>query len=136
MNKKENNGIIDIFAPGITLKEISVNLSDEKLKTMLSRAYETAQQDATKFKFHKIYGISLSICGTLALTILTSSFNPIGPVSSKMVSIIAILICIFTGIIGLIQLLYNVSHKTNNNIAERDEAIQKIFKDYCHNSDK
>ena len=126
-----NNNIIDRADPGIVITETRVTLSDEKLKSALSKSYEQAQKDMSKPKFHKWYSVFLSIAGTLFLTLLTSQFNDVGAISSKMLTIISWVLCAICGLLGFILLGINVSSKTHSNTDERDNAVNQVFSNYC-----
>ena len=125
------NNIIDRTAPGIVITETRVTLSDEKLKSALSKTYEQAQKDMSKPKFHKWYSVFLSIAGTLFLTLLTSKFNNIGSISAEILTIVSCVICVVCGLLGFILLGVNVSSKTHSNTEERDNAVNQVFNNYC-----
>lgn len=121
------NKIIDSTDPGIVARETTVHLSDEKLRGIMSRTYERAQKDAETIKFHKFYSVFLSIAGTLFLSLLTSSFNDIGPFNSEVVTVIAWIICGITTIFGFILMGIHVVDKTKKHTSERDAAVDEIF---------
>ena len=122
------NNIITQGDPGIVAKERPVSLSDEKLKTMLSRTYECAQKDMNSTKFRNFYSIFLSIAGTLFLSLLTSSFNAFGNVSSETVTLVVSIICVAFAVLGFILLALTVKDKTTTDTSARDKAVDEIFK--------
>ena len=124
------NNIINSSDPGMVVKETTVHLSDEKLRSVLLHTYERAQKDMSNIKFRNFYGVFLSIAGTLLLSLLTSTFGSIGTLSASIVTIIAWAIFIVSAILGFILLGISVVGKSNNNTSERDVAIDEIFKQY------
>lgn len=121
------NSIIDQNDSGIVVKETSVKISDEKLKNMLSKAYERAQQDANKIVLNKYYGVFLSIAGTLVVTLVTSEFRSLGCFSSGAVTDIVWVICIICALVGFILLWLNVKEKTSYKTNARDQAVDEIM---------
>ena len=121
------NKIIDSSDPGIVAKETTVHLSDEKLRGIMSRTYERAQKDAGIVKFHKFYSVFLSIAGTLFLSLLTSTFNDIGPVKAETATIIAWILCGLSALLGFILMGIHVADKTKNHTDERDAAVDELF---------
>lgn len=124
------NNIIDTSDPGIVVKEIPIKISDEKFKGALSRTYEHAQKDMSSFKFRKFYSVFLSVASTLFLSLLTSDFRAIGSLNAEFVTNLAWFFCIGSAIIGFILMALRVSEKTKNDTAERDAAVEKIFKQF------
>ena len=122
-----NINIIDTKDEGIVVKETLISMSDEKLRNSLSRAYEEAQKDMSKFHFYNLYSVLLSIASTLFLSLLTSDFHAIGSVTAEKVTIGAWLVCIGSGILGAILACYKVSQKTKNDTNDRDDAVKKVF---------
>ena len=122
--------IIDETAPGLVVKEFTVRLSDEKLKNVMLRTYERAQKDLGVFKLHKLYSIMLSIASTLLLTLLTSSFNAIGPFTAEEVTKAAWLFFVASAIIGFLMLISHVNDKLKNDTSKRDKAVNEIFNKY------
>ena len=121
------NKIIDSTDPGIVVKESTVHLSDEKLKNVLLRTYERAQQYKDTINFHKFYSVFLSIAGTLFLSLLTSDFNAIGPFSAEFVTGFAWLICVVSAILGFVLMAVHFSCKSKNDTVSRDAAVNEIF---------
>lgn len=124
------NKIIDSSDPGLVAKETTIKLSDEKLRGMLSRTYERAQKDTTSPKFYKFYSVFLSIAGTLFLSLLTSSFEPLGNISAEIVTKFAYALCVASAILGFVLMGISVSRKTKNDTNERDAAVNQIFNQY------
>lgn len=122
-----SNKIIDSSDPGIVARETKIQLSDEKLKAIMCRTYERAQKDSEKICLHKFYDVFLSVASTLFLTLLTSSFNNIGKVSSEIVTTTVWIIFIIMLILGFILMSIHVSHKTQTHTNERDIAVDEIF---------
>ena len=121
------NKIIDSSDPGIVAKETTVHLSDEKMRSIMSRTYERAQKDAETVKFHKFYSVFLSIAGTLFMSLLTSTFNDIGSVKAATVTTWAWIVCIISALLGFVLLGVHVTDKTKNHTCERDEAVDELF---------
>lgn len=121
------NKIIDSTDPGIVAKETTVHLSDEKMRGVMARTYERAREDAESVKFHKFYGVFLSIAGTLFLSLLTSTFNDIGTFKAETITIIAWGMCAVSAVLGFILLGVHVTDKIKNHTNERDEAVDELF---------
>jgi len=119
--------IIDSSDPGIVVKETTIHLSDEKLRSLLSRTYECAQEDKGVFRLYKAYGVFLSIAGTLFLSLMTSTFNAIGNVSEETVTVIVWFLCIGCALMGFILMGVAVSDKMKNDTQLRDKAVDKMF---------
>lgn len=122
-----NANIIDTKDEGIVVKETLISISDEKLRSSLSRTYEEAQKDMSKFHFHNLYSIFFSIASTLFLSLLTSNFHAIGSATAETVTIVAWLICIVSGFLGGILACCKFAEKTKNDTSARDAAVEKVF---------
>lgn len=122
------NNIIDTEDEGIVVKETPIRISDEKLRNSLSRAYEEAQKDMSKFHFSNLYSALLSAASTLFLSLLTSNFHAIGFLTEKMVTIGAWVICIALGLFGGILAYCKIAEKHDTNA--RDVAVEKLFKQH------
>lgn len=125
-----NMNIIDTKDEGIVVKETPIRISDEKLRNALSRTYEEAQKDMSKFHFYNLYSVFFSIAGTLFLSLLTSDFRAFGPITAEKATIGAWVVCIGSGIIGAVLACYKVSQKTKNDTNNRDDAVEKVFNQY------
>ena len=126
----EQNMIIDNLDPGIVVTETSITISDEKLRGMLLRTYEAAQRNERRFDVSNLWGICWSIAGTLTITILTSSFNPIGKFSSDDIQFVAIVVCVVFVIVGIILSALRVRNKSSCDTAARDKSVDLIAKQY------
>lgn len=124
------NNIIEKSNPGIVAKETPVRLSDEKLRNMLSRTYERAQMNMSATKFRHFYSVFLSVAGTLFLSLLTSTFDAVGKISTETVTIIAWIICIGSAILGFVLMGLTVSEKTKSDTIDRDKAVDEVFNQY------
>ena len=60
------------------IKETPIRLSDQALNTIQLHTYEKAVKNVTKWHFYKLYTPFLSVAGTLAFSVFTSTFNSIG----------------------------------------------------------
>ena len=109
------------------VKEKGIYLSDEKLRAMLARSYERAQEDEETFKLYKFYGVFLSIAGTLFLTLLTASFSPIGNLSAKDLTTLAWIVCIICAVLGFILMGIFVSTRKKSNTKTRDHAVNELY---------
>ncbi len=124
------NNIIDHTDHGIVVKESPIHLSDEKLRNVLLRTYERAQQDAHDIKLHNFYGVFLSVAGTLFLTLLTSSFHALGSICAETVTTIVWIICAVSALAGFILLAAHVSEKIKSDTSKRDKAVDEIFEQH------
>lgn len=128
------NKIIDTKDEGIVVKETMIRISDEKLKNLLSRAYEEAQKDMSRFHFYNLYSVFLSMAGTLFLTLLTSDFHELGSVPEETVTVCVWGVCIGLAVLGSILACCKISQKTNNNTDDRDNAVKKVFNQHISNN--
>lgn len=124
------NNIIKQANQGIVLEETPVILSDEKLQSILLHTYEKAVCNATEWHWYNLYGILLSISGTLLLTIFTSTYNEIGPFKATDIKMFVIVLTIVTAILGFIFLGVSVNKKTKNDTETRDSSIKEIMDKY------
>lgn len=111
----------------IVCKETSIKLSDEKLKNVLSKAYETARKDARKLKWYKHYGVLLSIAFTLIVTLFTAEFKSFWIFDGECLKIVFAIISAICLIVGLIMLITYATLKDNTLMDERDIAIENII---------
>jgi hypothetical protein len=125
-----NNTIIKQSNQGIVLEETPVTLSDEKLNGMLLRTYEKAVSNVTKWRFFKLYGVLLSVAGTLFVTLFTSSFNNIGQMSADIIRIIVIIVTAISAILGFVFLGISVNQKKKSDTDVRDASIREIVDNY------
>lgn len=114
---------------GIVCLETKVDISDEKLKGLLMRAYESARKDARAFRVSKLYGILLSIAGTLFLTLLTADFKDVLGMESSVITTIAWLICAFCFVVGMIFCIVNSNKSSEDEIDGRNKTVQEILSD-------
>ena len=126
-----NNQIIKQSNQGIVLEETPVTLSDEKLNGILLHTYEKAVQDVSKWRFHKLYSVLLSIAGTLFVSLFTSSFNDLGNINAETVRTIVIVVTIVSAVVGFILLGISVNQKKKSDTDVRDASINEIIKNYC-----
>lgn len=120
------NNIID-FDKGIVAKETQVKLSDEKLKSMLSKVYERAVGDMGKKRIRKMHSPLLAISGTLLVALLTSDFRSIGGIDGGIVTIFAWVLCFVCCAAGVIMLAYSAARGTTIDLSARDEAVEDVF---------
>lgn len=123
-----NANIIDTKDEGIVVKETLISISDEKLRNSLSRTYEEAQKDMSKFHFYNLYSVFFSIFSTLFLSLLASNFHAIGSATAEMVTVGAWGICIISGFLGGILACCKVAKR--NDTSARDAAVEKVFKQH------
>lgn len=123
-----NANIIDTKDEGVVVKETLISISDEKLRNSLSRTYEEAQKDMSKFHFYNLYSVFFSIFSTLFLSLLTSNFHAIGSATAEMVTVGAWGICIISGFLGGILACCKVAKR--NDTSARDAAVEKVFKQH------
>ena len=124
----ENNDI------GIVLREVPVKLSDEKLKSMLSCAYERAQQDMSDKKWYDYYDVAISVAFTLFITLLVSDFKPILNLTAKEVTIFAWGLLVIVLGFGVVSAFAMLSDKKNVDTTKRDEAVNDIYEHNCSKS--
>lgn len=120
--------MIDTSSSSLVCTEQAIQISDEKLKSVLCKTYETARTDANKFKIYKHFGIFLSIGFTLLITLLTSEFGALGTISGSTLRIICIVVCIISFIIGVAFIILFAILKGSNVFKDRDKAINEIMK--------
>lgn len=124
------SNIIDSSDSGIVITETRVTISDEKLNSMLIKAYEAAQRDAHAFQLHDLWSVCLSIAFTLIIAILTSTFNPIGTLDASVVRTLAIAICAFFSFAGIVLAIWRIRNKSYNDTIARDNAVKEIAETY------
>lgn len=112
------------------IKETPIRLSDQALNTIQLHTYEKAVKNVTKWHFYKLYAPFLSVAGTLAFSVFTSTFNSIGSLSSDDVKKYVILGAIILGAAGLICLFIAINKRITANTDERDQAIKEIQNQY------
>lgn len=124
------SNIIDSSDSGIVITETRVIISDEKLNSMLIKAYEAAQRDAHAFQLHDLWSVCFSIAFTLFIAILTSTFNPIGTLDSGVVRACAIAICVALSFAGTALAIWRIRTKSYNDTIARDNAVKEIEEAY------
>lgn len=129
MQSKPQIGIMDEKSE-MLIKETPIRLSDQALNTIQLHTYEKAVKNITQWHLYKMYGVFLSIAGTLAFSIFTSTFNPIGTLSSDDVKEYVVKGAIIFGLAGLVCLLIAINKRINANTDERDQAIKEIQDQY------
>ncbi len=128
MTKKDSQAtIFDTKLTNLVCKEFPINLTDEKLKSVLSKTYERARKDANKFRIYKHFGIFLSIGLTLLIALLTAEFKPLGMISGAVLQTICIILCCLTFVVGFIFLIMFAMLKDSNILDERDKAVNEIM---------
>ncbi len=127
-NKKTNNGSsIVTDSENIVCHERKVEISDEKLKSLLMRSYETARKDARSFKFYKLHNVFLSIASTLFITLLTSDFKSFDAIQSSTISTIAWGVFVLCLLLGIITASVSGSKGNTNEAIERNQAVDTIL---------
>ncbi len=121
------SNIIDVDDEGIVAKETQVRLSDEKLRGMLSKIYERALGDLGRMALRKLYGVLLTVFGTLLVALMTSDFHALGKLGAEQVTLIAWVICVASGVVGLGVLIYSAAKKSALDLKARDKAVEDIF---------
>ena len=127
---KQMRQISDSSGIDIILEEKNVKVSDEKLKSMLSEAYEAAQCKSDEFRFSKLWNVFLSISGTLLLSIFTASFNEIGYLSANEVRNLVFFVCTVFGILGFVLLICRSNRTIKNRVSERNDAVDMIMSNH------
>lgn len=127
-NKKK----IDIITneDSLIVKETLVHLSDEKIKTILSKTYEQAQKDMGKKSICDYYGCWFSISATLALTLATATFHDFLFFSANNLTNMAKIFFVLFAIGGIASLLLKLNTKTRTDTTNRDKAIDSVFSTY------
>lgn len=119
--------IIDPSTPSIVCTERKIEMTDVKLKSLLSATYERANINLKFITCRDLCGISLSISGTLFLALLTSSFNSIGPFSAEIVTFFVTVICILSSCLGVGLGIRQFLNKNMCDTVDREAAIQEII---------
>lgn len=124
---KSSKKNIDTITGSIVCTETSIKLTDEKLRGILSKVYETARKDAQKFNLHNHYGVFLSVAFSLIIPLLTSEFQTFGIISADILSGVcwfAFVVCLLVGV-GLA--ISYASNAAINETSERDKAIESMM---------
>ena len=115
---------IHTSARSIICHEVSINLSDEKLRRMLSTVYEKARSDERKPNIHQHYGVFYSAALTLLLTQLTADFKAIGIISAEKVTIGCWGLIGLLALLGFILMLLHYAKRGESDIHDRDKSIE------------
>lgn len=127
-NNSRRNSIVT-SSDRIICTETQIQLSDEKLKGMFARVYETARKDANRFRLHNHFGVFLSLGSTLLLTLLTTDFKKFSFIEDGILDKWGWIICIGSLLIGIVLAIINVTVRHNNENEERDKAISNVLND-------
>lgn len=119
--------IIDPLSPAIVCTERKIEMTDVKLKSLLSATYERANKNFKFITCRDVCSGSLSISVTLFLALLTSSFNSIGPFSAEKVTFIVKVICILSLCLGVGLWIKQFVDKNMCDTDDREAAVQKII---------
>lgn len=124
-NKTNSNNNITTSIPKYYLHyDNRIEVSLERLRNLMSSLYEKARQDASKIKIYSYYNVFLSVGFTLALTLLTASFNDFFFLSGSTMRTVVIVLCLACIFIGILLAIINISQKNNSLIDERDTAVK------------
>ena len=129
--KRTNQSSIVQGDSEIIMREMSITLTDEKMKGILLHTYERASKEANKWHFYKLYSTFLSIGGTLLVALFTSSFNDILMLKAETIKNITVFLMIAFLLAGFICLGISVNQKKKSDMDMRDKAIEEVFKEYA-----
>lgn len=124
---RSNRKNIDTITGSIVCTETSIKLTDEKLKGILSKTYETARKDAQKFRIYKHYGVFLSVAFSLIIPLLTSEFQSFGVISADVISVFCWVIFAISLVSGVVLVIIYASNAATNETSERDEAVESML---------
>ena len=120
--------IIDSFDPGIVLKETKITVSDERLRNLLIKTYETAQKECEKFRIYNLWSTSLSFSGALFLSLLTSDFKTIGAIDAALVKLVIEALMAMSLMVAIALLALKMHNGVMMASDARDKAIEDILK--------
>ena len=126
MHRNKLNAVIT-SSDSIVCKETQIKISDEKIKSLLSKVYEIARKDASRFRLYNHYPAFFSVGFTIFLTIISSEFKSIGTVSGDTVHTIAIVLCIICIALCVILAIIKGAKSNSNTNDERDAAISEVL---------
>lgn len=130
MASKSKFDIINDDDAHIIVKETPVHLTDEKIKSILYRTYERAQNDMSVKKWYDYYDCCFSVSGTLLLTLLTASFNKTLGIEPDELASIAKLMLGISLLSGIVFLILKLKAKRQSDMSKRDIAVEEVFSKY------
>lgn len=130
MANKSKFDIINDDDAHIIVKETSVHLTDEKIKSILYRTYERAQNDMSVKKWYDYYDCCFSVSGTLFLTLLTASFNKTFGIEPDELATTAKWMLGMSLLLGIVFLIFKLKEKRQNDMSKRDIAVEEVFSKY------
>lgn len=130
MTSKSKFDIISSDGEHIIVKETPVHLTDEKIKSVLFRAYEYAQKDVNTKSLLDYYDCCFSVSLTLFLTLLTASFNGVFGIEANTVTLIVKIVFGSLMILGILMLVLKLNTKRQSDTKQRDIAVEEVFSRY------
>ena len=130
MASKSKFDIINDDDAHIIIKETPVHLTDEKIRSILYRTYERAQNDMSAKKWYDYYDCCFSVSGTLFLTLLTASFNQTFGIEPDKLAIIAKWMLGISLLSGIVLLIFKLKAKRQSDMSKRDIAVEEVFSKY------
>ena len=124
---KSNKKNIDTITGSIVCTETNIKLTDEKLRGILSKTYETARKDAQKFRIYNHYGVFLSVAFSLIIPLLTSEFQSFGVISADNLSVFCWVVFAISLVSGVVLVIIYASNAATNETSERDKAVESML---------
>lgn len=111
-----------------TLLESHINVTDEKLKSLLMQVYETARRDADNSShwfnhYPEAFSIFMTLLITLVITMFTGNFKEVWMRNAFGGCMVLALVA------GIVMLYIKMRHGNQDANIERDNAVQKVLED-------
>ena len=119
---------IKLSGKPVIVSDTQIQLSDQKLRSLLSAMYEKGENDARRFSPWKSYAPCFSVALTLLIALLTSEFHPVFGFSSETVTAVAFFLLSVSALLGFVFLLYGFQVRNSDLTEKRDKAIEETMK--------
>lgn len=133
--KKRQSNSITTSADRIICSETTIQLTDEKLKNLLSRIYEKARRDAIRLKVYRYYDVLFSVAFTLVMSLLTANFKSIMNIKADVITRIAQISAAICFVLGLAFCLISVTKRHESETKERDSAVDERLSEILQNKE-
>ena len=123
------NHITTDDSKAIICRDRPVTLSEEKLKSLLQRAYEAANRNDAEFNVLDCYGILFFFAFALLIALLTANFKDFSIITAVCLERIAWFIFFLFCFLGIVFFCMKHYYKPRNEAEKRDHAVDEIVKE-------
>ena len=111
-----------------TLQESHINVTDEKLKSLLMQVYETARRDANNSShwfnhYPEAFSIFITLLVTLVITMFTGNFKEVWMCYTFGGFTVMALVT------GIVMMYAKMKHCNQDVNTERDNVVRKVLED-------